>query len=248
MSNHGDDLPFGLVMEGVDPRVMDQDTIRGLLSRHGVIVFRGLEVDHAGQSQVMSMLGKVQTWVEQQAPKSYANPDNSRAILLDNDDFLGRTRMFWHMDQTYLTSDYLPVRSLYCTHVDSENATEFVDVAYLTSMVNRFYPMPDDTEARYYIDSARTRYGQRCIFSECSHVGRKLLRYDKRMELVNRTDSAKFGDFCHSVLNSNEIPKLVITWQTGDFVIFDNNRCPHRRSVMNGDCRLSRFTSSFWLA
>lgn len=238
---------FGLVLHGVDPRNLTQDTIRQQISQHGVVVFRGEEIDHAGQMQVMSKLGRVQTSVQQQAPHAYADPLNQEVILLDNDDFLGKSRMGWHTDQTYLMKEYLPLRSLYCTHVDGINVTEFADVAYLTSSVQASYALSLDTMARYYIDSARTRFSQRSVFAQCDHVGRPLLRYDNRMEFVDRQDSLAFKDFCRSILNGMEIPKLSISWQVNDFVIFDNNQCPHRRAVMNGDCRLSRITSSFWM-
>lgn len=240
-------LPFGLLTEDINPLSLSSDEIRTLLSRYGVIAFRGMVLDHQQQVQVMSMLGKVQHWMEQQAPRSYADPNDPKIILLDNEDFLGKSRMGWHMDQTYLTGDYLPVRSLYCTQVDGENVTEFVDVAYLTDRVVDTHGLPDNTVARYYIDSARSRYSDRLVFSDCRHIGRKLLRYDNRMEFINRTDSMHFKDFCRSVLNGTDIPRFEIRWEANDFVIFDNNRCPHRRSVMNGDCRLSRLTSTCWM-
>ena len=243
-----DDRSFGMVIEGVNPTTIDSDSIRRLLSVHGVIAFRGIRLTHADQVAVMSLLGTVQNWMEQQAMYSYTDTTDKRVILLDNDDFLGKSRMGWHMDQIYLKSDYLPIRSLYCTYVDSENITEFVDIAYLTSQVIEFCSITDDTNARYYIDSAKTKFSQRSVFSDCSHVGKKLLRYDERMEFIDRSDSIAFKDFCRSILNSNEIPRLAIKWQVDDFVIFDNNQCPHRRSVMNGDCRLSRLTSTFWLS
>lgn len=238
---------FGLVLHGVDPRNLTQGTIRQQISRHGVVVFRGKELDHEGQVQVMSKLGQVQTPAQQQAPHAYADSRNQEVILLDNDDFLGKSRMAWHTDQTYLMKEYLPVRSLYCTHVDGANVTEFADVAYLTSKVLESYSLSLDTLARYYIDLAKTIFGQRCVFAQCDHVGQPLLRYDNRMEFVDRPDSLAFKDFCRSILNGPEIPKLSISWQVNDFVIFDNNQCPHRRAVMNGDCRLSRITSSVWM-
>lgn len=239
---------FGLIMTGTRASDMDQDTIRDLLSRHGVLVFRDVHLDHEDQLRAMSMLGRVQHWTEQQAPRSYADASDGRVILLDNEDFLGKSRMGWHMDQTYLQSDYLPVRSLYCTRVDGENITEFADVAYLTDAAINDYGLPLDAEARYYIDSKKTMHSKRRVYSQCMHASRPLLRYDSRMELTDRSDSIAFKEYCSEILNGDQIPKISVTWRVGDFVIFDNNRCPHRRSVMGGSCHLSRLTSVFWLS
>lgn len=236
---------FGLILEKQNPNEFEKNQLRELLTTYGVLVFREHELDYPAQVLVMQNFGKIQFWNEQQAPMSFVHRSDPRMILLDNEDFLGKGRSAWHMDQTYLQHDYLPVRSLYCTSVEGQNITEFADITYLTDMVIEKYSLPMDTMARYCMN--KTKHSERSVFSSCAHVGRMLLRYDNRMEFIGRDDSKTFKEFCTSILNGMEIPKLAVEWKIGDFVIFDNNRAPHRRSVMNGDCRLSRLTSTFWL-
>ena len=220
--------------------------LREFLSNHGVVLFRNQYLSHAEQIQVMSRIGVIQNYVEQQAPKAYTDHTDPDVILLNNNDFLGKSRMGWHMDQTYLRSDYLPIRSLYCREVLGKNITEFADIAVLTDAVLEEFNLTSFQEAKYYIDNLRTRFSQRSIFSACKHIGRTLLRYDNRMEFVDRQDSLAFKQFGQSFLDSDACPKFSVDWQVNDFVIFDNNRCPHRRSEMNGQCKLSRLTSKFW--
>lgn len=220
--------------------------LRSFLSIYGVIIFTSNQVSHKEQEEVMSRIGTVQNVVQQQAPRSYADKHDPNVILLHNEDFLGQSRMGWHTDQTYLKTDHLPIRSLYCTEVNAHNVTEFADVAFLTDEIIKKFSLPLDTMARYYIDSAKTKFSERCVFADCSHIGKKLFRYDNRMEFLHRLDSIEFKDFCRNILNGTQIPKVSVIWKPWDFVIFDNNRCPHRRSVMNGECKLSRLTCDFW--
>jgi alpha-ketoglutarate-dependent taurine dioxygenase len=237
---------FGITLTE-HPDKFTYDELRNLLTTHGVICFKGVELTDKDLHTTMSKLGLVQDFKQQQAPASAVDKNNIDIINLHNEDFLGRSRMGWHMDQTYLTTPYLPIRSLYCSEVNESNITEFADVKFLTERVLEKWPQLINSSANYYIDSAKTIFNNRKIFSHCQHVNKSLLRYDNRLEFKDGTDSLEFKDFCREYLNGNEIPKFAIDWQPFDFVIFDNNQAPHRRSVMNGICKLKRLTSYFWI-
>jgi len=237
---------FGLTLTD-HPNTITQDELRNLLTTHGVICFRGIELTDTDLYDTMSKLGSVQDFEQQQAPATAADKDNNTIINLHNDDFLGRSRMGWHMDQTYLTTPYLPIRCLYAP-VDPTpgNITSFMDVKTFTSVIEEEYPELLNEQGEYYIDSKKENCVIRPIFSYCEHVNLKLFRLDSRMKFINRTiDFEKFKEV--SINASNKAAKFNIEWSKWDFVIFDNNQCPHRRSAMTGECRLQRLTSTFWL-
>jgi alpha-ketoglutarate-dependent taurine dioxygenase len=239
-------MGFGIRLEG-RPIDYHSDALRGLLSRHGVIYWRGVPVEDMEQHATMAKLGMLQGFRMQRAPKEYADPADSNIIHLRNDDFLGKSRMGWHMDQTYSKIPYLPIRSLYCSEVEGRNVTQFADIGVVTDVVLERYPHLENAIARYHVGGDRSRYNTRPVFEFCQHVDRKLLRYDNRMELEDGTDSVEFKRFCIDLLDSDRVPRLSIEWEPFDFVIFDNNQCPHRRSYMSGECKLKRITSMFWL-
>jgi alpha-ketoglutarate-dependent taurine dioxygenase len=239
-------MTFGLFLEK-HPSNYSSDELRTYLSNSGVIVFRGHQLSDLELNSTMEKVGKVQDSKQQQAPQSATDKNLNTIIHLHNEDFLGKSRMGWHMDQTYLKTLYMPVRSLYCSEVDSTNTTEFADINFLSIKVLEKWPQLINSSANYYIDSAKTIFNYRKIFSFCKHVNKDLLRYDNRLEFTDGTDSLLFKNFCRDHLNGNEIPKISITWQPYDFVIFDNNQSPHRRSEMNGVCKLKRLTSYFWI-
>jgi alpha-ketoglutarate-dependent taurine dioxygenase len=237
---------FGITLTD-HPNKITQDELRNLLTIHGVICFRGIELTDTDLYDTMSKLGPVQDFKQQQAPESAADKNNNTIINLHNGDFLGKSRMGWHADQTYLTAPYLPIRSLYCSEVTEPNVTEFADVKFLTDKVLERWPELKTEIAKYYIDSERRYSNIRGLFSYCEHVEKNLFRYDNRLDLLNGMDSYQFKEYCKGWLNSDQIPKFAVEWQPFDFVIFDNNQAPHRRSVMNGVCKLKRLTSYFWL-
>lgn len=235
---------FGLIVND-SPLDMSVEQIRATLTRHGVVCFRGLDLSDPQLMEVMQKFGEAQHFVEQRAPFSDADKNNPRIINLHNNDFLGKTRMGWHMDQTFLKRPYLPVRSLYCYFIEGNNITEFADIKYLTDRVLGDWPeLGIDLNAEY-IDGLSKSI--RPIFSYCNHVNRLLLRYDSRMFFKDHTVTKAFKEYCENILNGEEIPKLSIKWEVGDLVIFDNNQAPHRRGEMGGDCKLKRITSNFWL-
>ena len=239
---------FGARIPG-HPRDHSHEDLRNLLSTHGVIVFESNQLSTEEQKQAMMAFGPVQSFFAQQAPRSYADPDDVTIINLSNDDFLGRSRMGWHMDQTYLFEPYLPVRSLYCESVGGPSSTEFADVAVLSDRILEMFPGSESILARYSIDLARKTgvSSIRPIFSRCDHVGRLLIRYDNRATVVNVEDPEIIMKTCRLLLESGEIPRFSVEWKPHDFVIFDNNQCPHRRAVMGDHCHLKRITSTFWL-
>lgn len=235
---------FGYVTHD-SPLDMPSEELTSLLSQYGAIQFKGTPLSNDDIISVMSKIGVVQTFTEQQAPKSDTDPANHYIINLHNNDFLGNSRTSWHMDQTFSNNTYLPVRSLYCSYVNSTNITEFADIKYLTGRVINDYPILNySTTAEYKIGPASNT---RPIFSFCDHVGRWLLRYDNRMNFKDTISTDQFKKYCTEILNGTEIPKLSVEWQLYDFVIFDNNQAPHRRALMEGECRLKRSTSKFWL-
>jgi alpha-ketoglutarate-dependent taurine dioxygenase len=74
-----------------------------------------------------------------------------------------------------------------------------------------------------------------------------VFRLDTRMEFIDTNiDVNKFTRLIKEFINTTN--KIDLEWQKWDFVIFDNNQCPHRRSEMAGDCHLHRLTSTFWLS
>jgi alpha-ketoglutarate-dependent taurine dioxygenase len=241
------DLSFGITLNQ-SANDLSQDDIRDLISKHGCILFRGYALSHAEQEAVLKKLGTIQNFSQQQAPVTAVDNKNLNVILLHNNDFLGTSRMGWHTDQTYNPETYLPIRSLYCTSVSAPNITELADVAYLTDKIIEKFGITSTTFARYYIDMKKQKYTDRSVLAHCQHIGRPLFRFDNRMEFIDRTDSQQIKNFCRSILDREEIPKIKVQWQENDFLIFDNNRCPHRRSLMNGECKLSRITCSIWCA
>jgi len=196
---------------------------------------------------VMSKFGKLQNWEEQQAPKSHTDKDNPMLINLGNSDFLGKSRMAWHTDQTYLTTPYLPIRCLYSPLIPTPgNITSFLDIKPFTKLIQDEYPELLEIQAKYYINSDKEEFSVRPIFSFCEHLNMSVLRLDTRMEFVNKdVDLDKFNVLIKEFINTTN--KVDIEWNKWDFVVFDNNQCPHKRSEMAGDCHLHRLTSTFWL-
>jgi hypothetical protein len=196
---------FGLTLTD-HPNTITQDELRNLLTTHGVICFRGIELTDTDLYDTMSKLGSVQDFEQQQAPATAADKDNNTIINLHNDDFLGRSRMGWHMDQTYLTTPYLPIRCLYAP-VDPTpgNITSFMDVKTFTSVIEEEYPELLNEQGEYYIDSKKENCVIRPIFSYCEHVNLKLFRLDSRMKFINRTiDFEKFKVNAKEYLQKHE--------------------------------------------
>jgi hypothetical protein len=98
--------------------------------------------------------------------------------------------------------------------------------------------------AEYKIGPSKTI---RSVYSYCEHVDRLLFRYDSRMSFANGIDLKQFKNYCENILNGSDIPKVSVEWELHDLVIFDNNQAPHRRKYMEGECKLKRVTSKFWL-
>jgi hypothetical protein len=103
---------FGLTVDK-NPLTFSSEDLRTMLSIYGVLLFKNSRLLIPELKEVMSKLGTLQNWDEQQAPKSHSDKDNPMLINLGNSDFLGKSRMAWHTDQTYLETPYLPVRCLY---------------------------------------------------------------------------------------------------------------------------------------
>lgn len=238
---------FGLSLT-VDPSEIPTEELRTLLSQHGVLLFRNRRMTKLSMSYVMSKLGKLQDWDEQQAPLSYTDKENLAMINLYNEDFLGKSRMAWHMDQTYLTTPYLPVRSLYTPFEPTPgNITSFMDLKAYSNYLNQEYPELINEQARYFINANKENFNVRPVYSYCEHVGMNLFRLDSRMQFINPdVDIDKFKKISKDAYDQTK--RFNVNWKKWDFVIFDNNQSPHRRSEMAGECHLNRFTSTFWLA
>lgn len=237
---------FGLVSTADPVRIPTQE-LRNLLSAHGVLLFRNTRMTQQSLNIVMYKLGKLQDWEEQQAPLSHTDKLNPVLINLHNEDFLGKSRMAWHMDQTYLTTPYLPVRCLYApTDPTPGNITSFMDIKTFTTVVEEEYPELLDEQAEYYIDANKETSTIRPIFSYCEHVKMKLFRLDSRMKFINPDVDIERVKLV-SLNAYNKTSRFNVEWRKWDFVIFDNNQSPHRRSEMAGECRLQRLTSTFWL-
>lgn len=242
---------FGLISTE-DPVKLPTDELRSLLTKHGVLLFRNTRMPQESLNLVMSKLGTLQDGKEQQAPKSNTSRLNPVIINLHNQDWLGKSRMHWHMDQTYLKTPYLPVRSMYSPLEPSPgNVTSFLDVKIFTAIFEEEYPEMLNEQAEYYIGTDRknpfTTFTTRPIFSYCEHVNMNLFRFDSRMKLVNNNiDQVKFKQVILNALD--KASRFDVEWRKWDLVIWDNNQCPHRRSQLAGECRLQRLTSTFWLA
>jgi alpha-ketoglutarate-dependent taurine dioxygenase len=239
-------MTFGLIVD-TNPLILSSEELRTLLSTHGVLIFRNTRLPIPELKQVMSKLGPLQNWDEQQAPKSHTDKDNPMLVNLGNSDFLGKSRMAWHTDQTYLETPYLPVRCLYSPFLPTPgNITSFLDIKPFTALLQQEYPELINAQAKYYKNSDKEEFSIRPIFSYCEHLNMPVFRLDTRMEFVDTTiDVNKFTKLIKEFINTTN--KVDIEWQKWDFVIFDNNQCPHRRSEMAGDCHLHRLTSTFWL-
>lgn len=237
---------FGLILDS-NPLLIETGKLRGLLSDHGVLIFKNHKMTQIALNVVMSKFGKLQNWEEQQAPKSHTDKDNPMLINLGNSDFLGKSRMAWHTDQTYLTTPYLPIRCLYAPLIPTPgNITSFLDIKPFTKLIQDEYPELLEVQAKYYINSDKEEFSIRPIFSFCEHLNMSVLRLDTRMEFVNKdVDINKFNFLIKEFINTTN--KVDIEWNKWDFVVFDNNQCPHKRSEMAGDCHLHRLTSTFWL-
>ena len=235
---------FGLILHK-SPLDIESKTLKELLTAHGVLLFKGTPLNNDDIIKILEKFGPVQNFLQQQAPYTDTDISNRNVINLHNNDFLGTSRMGWHMDQTYLKNPYLPIRSLYCSHVDSKNVTEFADIKYLTDMIIKEFPeLTPQVLAEYKIGPSKTI---RSVYSYCEHVDRLLFRYDSRMSFANGIDLKQFKNYCENILNGSDIPKVSVEWELHDLVIFDNNQAPHRRKYMEGECKLKRVTSKFWL-
>jgi alpha-ketoglutarate-dependent taurine dioxygenase len=239
---------FGLMLTN-HPSSYDANKLRLLLTKHGVICFRGAELTDRDLCNTMIKIGNLQNFIAQQAPVSSVDYLNPKIVNLHNEDFLGEYRMRWHMDQSSILTNYLPVRSLYCTVVNSVNITEFADIKVLTDIILKKYPTLEHAKARYLqiSNKGEQSFTVRNLLSYCEHVDKNLLRYDHRLELIDNSASNDFKEYCDFLLDSTQIPKFSVEWKPYDFVIFDNNQAPHRRSIMNGICKLKRLTSHFWI-
>jgi alpha-ketoglutarate-dependent taurine dioxygenase len=237
---------FGLIIDK-HPLTFSSIELRTLLSLHGVLIFKNNRLSILQLKDVMSRLGPLQNWDEQQAPKSHSDKDNPMLINLGNSDFLGKSRMAWHTDQTYLTTPYLPIRCLYTPVSPTPgNITSFLDIKPFTELLQQEYPELLQEQAKYYINSDKEEFSIRPIFSHCEHLNMPVFRLDTRMEFIdNNIDVIKFTKLIKEFINTTN--KVDVEWSKWDFVIFDNNQCPHRRSEMTGECHLHRLTSTFWL-
>lgn len=227
-----------------DPRSLETDALRELLTTYGVICFPSLDLTHEEQVDIMGRIGHVMSWREQHAPREYLDAEAQKVVLLDNEDFLGRRRMAWHVDMCYMPLEHLPIRSLACTHTEPGNVTQFADAVELTKLVRFELRLTEDNIATYGGING-IRLTQRKALARCQHLPTSVLRYDTRMS-VDGIDGERFHSLCQELLESS-VPKMSVSWEKGDFVVFDNNRAIHRRARMGGDCRLSRITSRFWL-
>lgn len=237
---------FGLIVDK-NPLTFSSEDLRTMLSLHGVLIFKNTRLPIPELKEVMSKLGTLQNWDEQQAPKSHSDKDNPMLINLGNSDFLGQSRMAWHTDQTYLTTPYLPIRCLYSPLPPAPgNVTSFLDIKPFTALIEKEYPELLTEQAKYYKNSDKEEFSIRPIFSNCKHLDVPVFRLDTRMEFINKDINVKkFSDLIKEFINTTN--KVDVEWQKWDFVIFDNNQCPHRRSEMAGECHLHRLTSTFWL-
>jgi alpha-ketoglutarate-dependent taurine dioxygenase len=237
---------FGLYIED-NALSFSSAELRDLLSDHGVLIFKNHIMTIPDLKDTMSKLGTLQNWEEQQAPVAYTDTDNPTLINLDNDDFLGKGRMYWHTDQTYLTTPYLPIRCLYSPEAPSPgNITSFLDIKPFTKLIQEHYPEILNKQGKYYIDSKKENFSIRPMFSNCEHLNATVFRLDGRMEFIDKDiDVKKFNNLVKEFISTTN--KVDIEWHESDFVIFDNNQCPHRRSEMTGECHLHRLTSTFWL-
>lgn len=232
-----------------NPLDIEQDEYRELLTVYGVIAFRDYPLDKPALNKIIQHFGKLQKWREQQAPLSTTDRNDRAVINIFNDGWLGKGQMNWHTDQTYLKGNYLPVRSLYCP-VDPTpgNITSFMDVSTMTDIILEGYPELENESGIYHIgapDQSKMDV-ERPILSYCDHLKRKVLRFDARMRFSNPAiDVDKFRSLVERAINESE--KFSLEWRKNDFIIFDNNRCPHRRSQMAGTCHLQRLTARFWL-
>lgn len=237
---------FGLTSD-INPLTLSSEELQTLLSLHGVLIFKNHRMSIAELKEVMSKLGLLQDWEEQQAPKSYADKDNPSLINLSNNDFLGNTRMSWHTDQTYLKTSYLPIRSLYAPSAPTPgNITSFLDIKPLTVLLEKEYPELLTEQAKYYINAAKEEFSIRPIFSFCEHLNQQVFRLDARIEFINKNVNVeKFKILIKEFVETSH--KVSVEWEKWDFVIFDNNQSPHRRTAMTGECHLHRLTSKFWI-
>lgn len=231
-----------------NPATMSGNQLQELLSEHGVIAFYGHALSDKLNS-VMESIGPLQDWVEQQAPEKYTDKNDRSLINLSNDDFLGKSRMGWHTDQTYLSNSYLPIRSLYSPiDITPGNVTSFADLAYITDYILDGYPELATEQGRYFI-GAKTPGAQstvRPLLAYCKHLNKNIFRLDSRMDLINENlDREKFSNLVKQAIDT--APKFDVEWTKNILVIFDNNRSLHRRSQMAGQCHLQRYTSTFWL-
>lgn len=233
---------FGIVLQQ-NPLELTTKQHRKLLLSYNVICFENFNLSRDELILIMKKFGKLQTWEEQQAPKNYTDNNYETIVNLDNNDFLGVSRMNWHMDQSYLNIKYLPIRSLYCyANPTPGNITSFLDISFVSNLLLKEYPELINASAKFILNTKE--YVNKPIFFYCKYTKKHMLRLDSRMKLDDSVNIEKFKKIIKQGIIT--APTFHVEWKKTKFVIFDNNKCLHKRTKMLGNCELQRLTSDFW--
>lgn len=225
------------------------DSLRQLLTEHGVIAFKKQVLSNEQYLQAMSAFGRIQNSQEQNVRLEYADATNNPVILMHNNDFLGAAREHWHIDHTYQGPAYLPIRAMYCHNIcDQGNETSFKDLKVLSKLLLQQFPEVLTSSAIYKALGNTKKQHTVPVTWECDYLNQLIVRYDARIIAFNTGISVdEFKRYVLDIIETAEIPTFSIEWEIGDLVIFDNNQALHRRSKLTGDIHHKRVTTDHWL-
>ena len=239
----------GAQVLGVDvDRLLEDESIPGwtldALEQNGVLVFRDLHIDDAGQVAFSKRLGRVEVFGKGEHPEIFLiTLDPAKNPVAD---YL-RGTFDWHIDG--LTDDIPIMATLLSAHgvADSGGETEFASsyAAYedLTDEQREHYEsvrvvhtieaaqrllVPDPTEAQLAMWRSRPAKEQPLIWLHRS--GRRSVVLGPTADHVVGMDPDEGKALLAEVLERATIPDRVYRheWEVGDLVIWDNRGVLHR--------------------
>ncbi len=218
--------------------------IAALIKKYGVIAFKGEYLNNFDHFSVMAGIGKIQNLKQQHVPTEYRDVLFRSMVNMSNDDFLKERRLGWHIDHTYNGPNLLPIRSLSnFGDCDPGNVTEFKDLEKISEIILDKYPQLLTAKAIY--KAPGDKFNTIPLVWEIPYLKTPSLRFDSRIVELTDTDISfeEFKECCLDIINNDKsVSMFSIEWEPGDIVIFDNNRCMHRRSLIAGNIQHKRIT------
>ncbi len=232
-----------------DIKSFSLEELRNLLAVHGVIAFKKQNLTDEEYLTLMSAFGTIQNFIEQFVPSKFADKNNGSIILMNNNDFLGNTREYWHIDHTYQGPKFLPVRALYSYGIcDRGNTTKFKDLKVLSTLLLKKFPVLIDSNAQYKKLGHKDKLHSVKVCWPGAYFEETIVRYDTRIDSFDcGLSMLELREYAENLIESDQVPEFKLDWEIGDLVIFDNNQALHKRSSLTGQILHKRITTHHWL-